>query len=74
MTPTSFRRDGEKGVQAPSVVLPDNKIFLGDRKRWGTSGKLVAEWGIVENVPRDVLVERGEGARRPMALPKRVSP
>jgi hypothetical protein len=64
VTPTSFRRDGEKGVQAPSVVLPDNKIFLGDRKRWG----------IVENVPRDVLVERGEGARRPMALPKRVSP
>ena len=56
------------------LVLPDNKIFLGDRKRWGTSGKLVAEWGIVENVPRDVLVERGEGARRPMMLPKRVTP
>jgi len=56
------------------LVLPDNKIFLGDRKRWGTSGKLIAEWGIVENVPRDVLIERGDGVRRPMLLPKRAKP
>lgn len=53
------------------LVFQDSKIFLGDRKRWGTSGRLVAEWGIVENVPREVLVERGEGQRRAMRLPER---
>jgi predicted transcriptional regulator of viral defense system len=59
-------------TQLRDLVRPDNKIFFGPRKRWGTSGKLVAEWGIIENVPRDVLVERGDGARRPLRLPKRV--
>jgi hypothetical protein len=49
----------------------ENRIFLGDRKRWGTSGKLAADWGIIENVPREVLVERGEGTRRPMKLTAR---
>ena len=54
-----------------ALVRPTNRIFLGGREQWGTSGKLVAEWGIIENVPRDVLVDRGEGTRRPLLLPSR---
>ena len=54
-----------------SLVRPTNRIFFGSRERWGTAGKLAAEWGIIENIPRDVLVDRGEGVRRPLKLPKR---
>ena len=54
-----------------ALARVDNKVFLGDRKQWGLTGRLVAEWGIIENVPRDVLVDRGEGVRRPMKLPAR---
>ena len=53
-----------------ALVRPTNRIFLGGRERWGTSGKLASEWGIIENVPRDVLLDRGEARRRPL-LPKR---
>jgi predicted transcriptional regulator of viral defense system len=60
--------DATTRVQLRDLVRPDNKIFFGPRKRWGTTGKLVAEWGIIENVSRDVLVERGDGARRPLRL------
>jgi predicted transcriptional regulator of viral defense system len=63
--------DEKTRAQLHDLVRADNKIFLGDRKRWGASGKLVAEWGIIENVPRDVLIDRGEGQRRPMKLPDR---
>jgi predicted transcriptional regulator of viral defense system len=54
-----------------ALVRPTNRIFFGGRERWGMAGKLAAEWGIIENVPRDVLVDRGEGTRRPLRLPKR---
>jgi predicted transcriptional regulator of viral defense system len=54
-----------------ALTRPANKIFFGPRERWGTAGKLVADWGIIENVPRDVLVEPGEEARRPLRIPPR---
>jgi predicted transcriptional regulator of viral defense system len=46
------------------LVRPHNKIFLGPRKKWGTSGKLVTPWNVVENIPRSVLISAGEGRRQ----------
>jgi|GEM_PF-1019341 len=39
------------------LVNPTSKVHLGSRREWGTSGRLVQPWSIVENVPRDRLVE-----------------
>ena len=50
------------------LVRPKNKVLLGPRRRWGTSGTLVRPWNIVENVPRDVLLEKGEPRRRRVKL------
>lgn len=60
------------GAEVPSevrealleLVLPSSKIQLGTRRKWGTSGKLVRPWNVVENVPRDVLVPKEEKPRR----------
>lgn len=46
------------------LVRPGSKILLGPRRKWGTSGTLAGCWNILENVPRDVLVEKGEQQRR----------
>lgn len=46
------------------LVLPNSKIQLGSRRRWGTTGKLVRPWNVVENVPRDVLMPKEESPRR----------
>ena len=53
------------------LVRPKSKIQLGSRRKWGTSGKLVRAWNVVENVPRDVLFSKDEKARRRVVLPKR---
>lgn len=45
------------------LVRPGSKVLLGPRQRWGTSGALARPWNIVENVPRDVLVEQGAERR-----------
>lgn len=43
------------------LVRPQSKIQLGSRRRWGTTGKLVRPWNVVENVPGEVLLPtRGE--------------
>ena len=68
------RLDRGAYTQLRSFARVDNKIFLGERTRWGSAGTLAAEWGIIENVPRDVLLDRSEGARRPMKLPPRSRP
>jgi predicted transcriptional regulator of viral defense system len=60
------------GVETPSgarsalldLVRPQSKIQLGSRRRWGTAGKLVQPWNVVENVPRDVLFSTNERPRR----------
>ena len=46
------------------LVRPGSKVLLAERRRWGTSGALVRPWNIVENAPRDVLVEKGAERRR----------
>lgn len=46
------------------LVLPRSKIQLGSRRKWGTTGKLVRPWNVVENVPRDVLLPKEERPRR----------
>ena len=40
------------------LIRPQSKIQLGSRRRWGTTGKLVRPWNVIENVPRDVLVAK----------------
>jgi hypothetical protein len=59
------------------LVLPDNEIFLGDRKRWGTSDKLVAEWGIIAGPASTLLAihdQFREASRRIVSLVNRESP
>ncbi len=46
------------------LVRPGSKVLLGPRAKWGTRGRLDGDWNIVENVPRDVLIEKGEAPRR----------
>lgn len=52
------------------LVRPGSKVLLGPRRKWGTSGTLVPTWNIVENVPREVLVEKGEAPRALDRLPR----
>jgi len=46
------------------LVLPHSKIQLGSRRKWGTTGKLVRPWNVVENVPAEVLLPKEEKPRR----------
>jgi predicted transcriptional regulator of viral defense system len=56
----------QPGVRAAleRLVRPGSKVLLGQRRRWGTTGTLARPWNIVENVPRDVLIEKGAERRR----------
>ena len=58
--------------QVPATLLelvrPNSKIQLGSRRKWGTSGKLVRAWNVVENVPRDVLISKTDKPRRRVVL------
>jgi predicted transcriptional regulator of viral defense system len=53
------------------LVRPKSKIQFGSRRRWGTSGRLVQPWNVIENVPREVLVAAGEAPRRRIEYPQR---
>ncbi len=53
------------------LVRPQSKIQLGWRRKWGTSGKLVRPWNVVENVPRDVLISKDAKTRRRVVLSKK---
>ena len=53
------------------LVLPRSKIQFGPRGRWGTSGRLVQPWNVIENVPREALMETGQGPRRRIEFPRR---
>jgi predicted transcriptional regulator of viral defense system len=46
------------------LTRPASKIHCGPRAKWGTSGKLVRPWNIVENVPRDALISSTDRPRR----------
>ncbi len=52
-------------------VRPQSKIQLGSRRKWGTTGKLVRPWNVVENVPRDVLIPKEERPRRRVVFAKK---
>ena len=45
------------------LVNPTSKVHLAPRADWGTRGRLVQPWGIVENLPRERLVEPRTGRR-----------
>ncbi len=55
------------------LVRPKSKIQLGSRRRWGSSGKLVRPWNVIQNVPRDVLLSKHEKAGRRVVFPNRES-
>ena len=47
-----------------ALVHPQSKIQLASRRQWGTTGKLVRPWNVLENVPRDVLISDEDRPRR----------
>jgi predicted transcriptional regulator of viral defense system len=47
-----------------NLVHARSKILLGSRRKWGTKGRLVPLWNVVENVPRSVLISNDEKPRR----------
>lgn len=53
------------------LVHPQSKIQLGSRRKWGTTGKLVRPWNVVENVPRDVLISDEDKPRRRVVFEKK---
>jgi predicted transcriptional regulator of viral defense system len=67
------RVDVPDNVRTPllGLVRPQSKIQLGSRRRWGTTGKLVRPWHVVENVPQEVLVSREEKPRRRVVFAKK---
>lgn len=64
----------EQRAALESLVRHGSKVHLGPRGKWGTSGKLVRPWNIVENVPHEVLAEKGERRRRRVTFDKPESP
>ncbi|HZL16821.1 MAG TPA: type IV toxin-antitoxin system AbiEi family antitoxin domain-containing protein [Polyangia bacterium] len=53
-----------------SLVRPASKVHLGARGRWGSAGAL-GPWNVVENVPRDVLLEPTTQKQRRVMRPIR---
>jgi predicted transcriptional regulator of viral defense system len=46
-----------------------SKILLGPRRKFGTSGKLIQPWNLIENVPRDLITSKDEKPRRRVVFP-----
>jgi predicted transcriptional regulator of viral defense system len=69
------------GVELPTttrsallaLVRPQSKLQLASRRRWGTTGRLIVPWNVVENVPRDVLFSPDEKTRRRVVFSKKRS-
>ncbi len=57
-----------------SLVRATSRVHLGPRHKWGTAGRLVRPWNIIENVPREALIERGERPKRRFEFKKPESP
>jgi predicted transcriptional regulator of viral defense system len=53
------------------LVRPGSKIPLGPRARWGLHGPLSRAWNVIENVPREVLLEGDDPPKRRVTFPKR---
>ena len=58
----------DRCAELESLIRPGSKIHLGPRRRWGTEGRLARPWNVVENVPREILIEKGDGPRRRMTF------
>jgi len=56
-----------------ALVRPQSKLQLGSRRRWGTTGKLITPWNVIENVPREVLISPGERYRHHVVFSKKRS-
>jgi predicted transcriptional regulator of viral defense system len=52
------------------LVRPRVKVHLGSRRQWGSRGRLDRTWNVIENVPRDVLIEKGESKARRVVFEK----
>jgi hypothetical protein len=50
------------------LIVPHSKIYVGARRRWGTTGTLAQPWNVVENVPRHVLLLGDEKPGRRVVL------
>jgi predicted transcriptional regulator of viral defense system len=67
------------GVEVPAEVLtalhglvrPGSKVPLGPGAKWGRHGPLSRAWGVVENVPRDVLLAADERSKRRVRFDKK---
>ncbi|MBI4700541.1 MAG: type IV toxin-antitoxin system AbiEi family antitoxin domain-containing protein [Deltaproteobacteria bacterium] len=55
------------------LTQPGNKVLLGPRRSWGTTGRLDSTWGIIQSVPAEVLMESGTRRRKIKLGPKRAS-
>lgn len=53
------------------LVWPKSKIQLASRRKWGTTGRLVRPWNVVENVPWEVLISKDENPRRRVVFAKK---
>ncbi|MBN2491922.1 MAG: type IV toxin-antitoxin system AbiEi family antitoxin domain-containing protein [Planctomycetes bacterium] len=53
------------------LVRPGSKIPLGPGAKWGRHGSLSRAWGVIENVPHDVLIESGARSKRRVAFGKK---
>jgi predicted transcriptional regulator of viral defense system len=51
-----------------TLIRPHSKIYLGSRRRWGTSGKLANPWNVMVNVPQEVLLAGSQTGRRRVVL------
>jgi predicted transcriptional regulator of viral defense system len=54
-----------------ALITPGSKVHLGSRTEWGTRGHLVQPWDIIENVPREQLLETDRDRRRKRAFPRK---
>ena len=53
------------------LVRPASKIALGPGAKWGRHGSLSRAWGVIENVPRDVLLATDERPKRRLRFEKK---
>lgn len=67
------------GAEVPAEVLtalhglvrPGSKVPVGPGAKWGRHGPLSRAWGVVENVPRDVLLAADERSKRRVRFDKK---
>ncbi len=67
------------GAEVPAEVLtalhglvrPGSKVPLGPGAKWGRHGPLSRAWGVIENVPRDVLLAADERSKRRVRFDKK---